>query len=94
VANGLPADDRCLDGHWRSRNGFAVARQSPDMLPSQVAVPRAARSTVPPVPLVSDVDPVLVGIIAVLLLIVFMFFLLLRRTVKSFAEGMREGRKR
>lgn len=45
-------------------------------------------------PLATDVDPVLVGIIAVLLLIVFMFFLLVRRTLKSFTEGMREGRNR
>ena len=54
----------------------------------------AVAATLPAVPLVADVDPVLVGIITVLLLLVFMFFLLLRRTVKSFAEGMREGRKR
>jgi hypothetical protein len=40
-----------------------------------------------------EVDPVLVGIIAVLLLIVFAFFLLIRRTLLSFSEGMREGRK-
>ncbi|MFQ3319055.1 MAG: hypothetical protein ACI8UR_002088 [Natronomonas sp.] len=45
-------------------------------------------------PLVGDVSPVLVGIIAVLLLLVFMFFLLIRRTVKSFTEGMREGRRK
>ncbi|WP_178915355.1 hypothetical protein [Natronomonas gomsonensis] len=40
-----------------------------------------------------EVDPVLVGIILVLLLIVFAFFLLIRRTLLSFSEGMREGRK-
>lgn len=40
-----------------------------------------------------SVDPVLVGIIAILLAIVFAFFLLLRRTVKSFTEGMRQGRQ-
>ncbi len=40
-----------------------------------------------------DVDPVLVGIIAVLLLIVFAFFLLIRRTLLSFSEGIREGRR-
>lgn len=40
-----------------------------------------------------DVDPVLVGIIAVLLLVIFLLFLLVRRTVKSFTEGMREGRR-
>ena len=59
-------------------------------LPARPAV-GAAR---PPAQLPTDVDPVLVGIIAVLLLIDFMFFLLIRRTVKSFTEGMREGRKR
>ncbi|WP_254839671.1 hypothetical protein [Natronomonas marina] len=40
-----------------------------------------------------DVDPVLVGIIAVLLLVVFAFFLLIRRTLVSFTEGMRKGRR-
>jgi hypothetical protein len=55
---------------------------------------RAVGAGWPALPQVTDVDPVLVGIIAVLLLIVFMFFLLLRRTVKSFTEGMREGRRR
>lgn len=40
-----------------------------------------------------EVDPVLVGIITVLLLIVFAFFLLIRQTVKSFAEGLRESRR-
>ena len=62
------------------------------MLP-QVALPAVVAALAAP-PLVTDVDPVLVGIIAVLLLIVFMFFLLIRRTVKSFTEGMREGRRR
>jgi flagellar biogenesis protein FliO len=55
---------------------------------------RAAVAGGPALPLVTDVDPVLVGIIAVLLFIVFLFFLLIRRTVKSFAEGIREGRRR
>lgn len=54
----------------------------------------AAGAALPPAQLPGDVDPVLVGIIAVLLIIVFMFFLLVRRTLKSFTEGMREGRKR
>ena len=54
----------------------------------------ALPAAVATLPLATDVDPVLVGIIAVLLLIVFMFFLLIRRTVKSFTEGMREGRRR
>ena len=40
-----------------------------------------------------DVDPVLVGIITVLLLVVFAFFLLIRRTLLSFSEGIREGRR-
>lgn len=41
-----------------------------------------------------QVDPVLVGIVAILLLIVFAVFLFIRRTVTGFTEGMREGRKR
>ena len=40
------------------------------------------------------VDPVLVGIVAVLLLFVFFLFLFLRRTMKGFREGMQEGRGR
>lgn len=40
-----------------------------------------------------EIDPVLVGIITVLLLIVFGFFLFIRRTLLSFSEGMREGRR-
>lgn len=40
-----------------------------------------------------DVDPVLVGIIAVLLLVIFMLFLIVRRTIKSFTEGLREGNR-
>ncbi len=39
------------------------------------------------------VDPVLVVMIAVLLGIVFAFFLLVRRVVLSFTEGMRKGRR-
>lgn len=40
-----------------------------------------------------SVDPVLVGMIAILLGVVFAFFLLLRRTLLNFSEGMREGRR-
>ena len=49
--------------------------------------PTAAQS------LPGDIDPVLVGMITILLLIVFAFFLLIRRTLLSFSEGMREGRR-
>ena len=41
-----------------------------------------------------QVDPVLVGIVTILLLIVFAVFLFIRRTVTGFTEGMREGRRR
>ena len=41
-----------------------------------------------------DVDPVLVGIITVLLLIVFGIYLFIRRTLLSLTEGMREGKRR
>ncbi|QLD87493.1 hypothetical protein HWV07_10905 [Natronomonas salina] len=65
------------------------------MLPTIASSSRlAAGVALPPAQLPGDVDPVLVGIIAVLLIIVFMFFLLVRRTLKSFTQGMREGRKR
>jgi flagellar biogenesis protein FliO len=64
----------------------------PPALPPLVLA--AALAALPPAQLPTDVSPVLVGIIAVLLLIVFMFFLLIRRTIKSFTEGMREGRQR
>ena len=60
-----------------ARNDFPLAGQSASMFPLQLP----------------EVDPVLVGIIAVLLLIVFAFFLLIRRTLLSFSEGIREGRK-
>jgi len=40
----------------------------------------------------NGVDPVLVGIVAVLLLFVFATFLFLRRTMQGFKEGMQEGR--
>lgn len=41
-----------------------------------------------------EVDPVLVGIITVLLLIVFALFLFIRKTLLSFSEGIRDGKKR
>jgi hypothetical protein len=44
-------------------------------------------------PLVLGVDPVLVGIITVLLLIVFALFLFIRKTLLSFSEGIREGKQ-
>ncbi len=40
------------------------------------------------------VDPVLVGIIAVLLLLVFGLFLFVRKTLLSFSKGMRDGKRR
>jgi hypothetical protein len=40
------------------------------------------------------VDPVLVGIILVLLLVVFALFLFVRKTLVSFSEGMRNGRRK
>jgi hypothetical protein len=44
-------------------------------------------------PLFLGVDPVLVGIIAVLLLIVFALFLFIRKTLLSFSEGVRKGKR-
>jgi hypothetical protein len=41
-----------------------------------------------------QVDPVLVGIVAVLLFIVFALFLLFRRTMKGFTDGLRDGKRR
>ena len=40
------------------------------------------------------VDPVLVGIILVLLLVVFALFLFVRKTLVNFSEGMRDGRRK
>lgn len=57
-----------------------------------LAAPQAVPGVSPP-PLFLEIDPVLVGIIAVLLVIVFAFFLLIRRTLLSFSEGVREGRQ-
>lgn len=48
----------------------------------------------PTLPLFFGVDPVLVGIIAVLLLIVFGLFLFIRKTLISFSKGMRDGKRR
>lgn len=45
-------------------------------------------------PLFFGVDPVLVGIITVLLLIVFALFLFVRKILLSFSEGMREGKRK
>ncbi|MEF8790739.1 MAG: hypothetical protein V5A61_11500 [Haloarculaceae archaeon] len=45
-------------------------------------------------PLGLDVDPVLVGLVLFLLLIVFFVFLFLRRIVTGFTDGLREGRQR
>jgi hypothetical protein len=41
-----------------------------------------------------DVDPVLVGMITILLLIVFALFLFIRKTLLSLSEGIREGKRR
>jgi hypothetical protein len=46
-----------------------------------------------PASLHGDVDPVLVGMIVLLLLVVFAFFLMIRRTLLSFTEGLRQGRR-
>ncbi len=62
-----------------------------NMLP---VIPPALDTTVAASPLFLGVDPVLVGIITVLLLIVFAFFLFLRKTLLSFSEGVREGKRR
>lgn len=40
------------------------------------------------------VDPVLVGMITILLLIVFALFLFIRKTLLNLSEGIREGRRR
>ncbi|WP_181691399.1 hypothetical protein [Natronomonas sp. LN261] len=47
-----------------------------------------------PLSLFFGVDPVLVGIILVLLLVVFALFLFIRKTIVSFSEGMRESRRK
>jgi len=45
-------------------------------------------------PLFLGVDPVLVGIVLVLLLIVFAVFLFVRKTLVNFSKGMRDGRRK
>jgi hypothetical protein len=40
-----------------------------------------------------QVDPVLVGIVVVLLVVVFGLFLFIRRTVTAFTEGLRGGER-
>ena len=66
---------------------------------------RGTVSTRPETPLLSagrpagmllqlDVDPVLVGLVLFLLLVVFFVFLFIRRIVTGFTEGLREGRER
>ena len=52
-----------------------------------------ARPLYAPALLSLGVDPVLVGIIAVLLLIVFALFLFIRKTLLSFSEGVRKGKR-
>lgn len=42
----------------------------------------------------AQVDFVLVAIIGVILLFIFAVYLMLRRTLLAFSEGMREGRNR
>lgn len=56
-------------------------------------LPAIPPSAVPAAPLFLGIDPVLVGIVVVLLLLVFALFLFLRKTLLSFSEGMRKGRR-
>ena len=69
------------------------------------AVARVAVSSRPETPLLSagapagmllqlDVDPVLVGLVLFLLLVIFFVFLFIRRIVTGFTDGLREGRQR
>lgn len=58
-------------------------------------VAASALSSVPAVPAqFFGVDPVLVGIITILLLVVFALFLFVRKTLLSFSKGMRDGKDR
>jgi len=43
--------------------------------------------------MVFGIDPVLLGLLAIILLFVFAAYLLLRRTVTAFREGSRRGRQ-
>ena len=56
-------------------------------------VPASSTVGVPASPFFG-VDPVLVGIILVLLLVVFALFLFVRKTLVNFSEGMRDGRRK
>lgn len=42
----------------------------------------------------AQVDPVLVVLIVLMLLFIFAVYLMLRRTLLAFSEGMREGKRR
>ncbi|WP_197428397.1 hypothetical protein [Halapricum sp. CBA1109] len=42
--------------------------------------------------LLSDLDPVLVGIVVVMLAFVFFVYLFIRRTLSGFKEGVNQGR--
>ena len=62
-----------------------------------MATPASTADTIDPTaPLVFgiEVDPVLVGIIAVLLFIVFAVFLFIRKTLLSLSKGIRDGKRR
>lgn len=54
----------------------------------------SSSAAVPVVPLFFGVDPVLVGIITILLLVLFGIFLFIRKTLLSFSEGVRDGKRR
>ncbi|MGQ5515507.1 DUF7859 family protein [Halococcus saccharolyticus] len=43
--------------------------------------------------MVFGIDPVLLGLLAMILLVVFAAYLLLRRTATAFREGSRRGRR-
>lgn len=45
-------------------------------------------------PRMVQVDPVLVGIVAVMLFVVLFLFLLFRRVMRGFTDGFREGQRR
>jgi hypothetical protein len=48
-----------------------------------------------PLPLLlSDLDPVLVGIVVVMLAFVFFVYLFIRRTLSGFKEGVNQGRSK
>lgn len=74
----------------QARNDFVLAPLPTGMVP----VPSPDALEIPTTFLILEVDPVLVGIIAVLLLIVFALFLFIRKTLLNFSEGVREGKRR